>query len=267
MCNGLVERFNGTLKQMLRRLCAERPKDWDRYLSSALFAYRDTTEESLGFLPFELVYGHTVRSPMRILRELWTKKVTDPDIKIAYQYVVDLKDRLLSTCELTKENLERSSWRYCTYYNKRARQRDMKEGEKVLVLLPTTSNQLLMQWRGPYIIIQKVGSVDYKIDVDGKLNTFHAKMLKRYVDRQDDDNFSRNIVGVAVIDVDDGSSTDDRDLNDSPSQLNTEGPEDVNISDELDERETHDIKTLLCKYSDVLYCSTDWTHDGCRDKY
>lgn len=25
MCNELVERFNGTLKQMLRRLCAERP--------------------------------------------------------------------------------------------------------------------------------------------------------------------------------------------------------------------------------------------------
>ena len=30
-CNGLVEKFNGTLKQMLRRMAAERPKDWDRY--------------------------------------------------------------------------------------------------------------------------------------------------------------------------------------------------------------------------------------------
>ncbi|KAL3866326.1 hypothetical protein ACJMK2_043633 [Sinanodonta woodiana] len=29
MCNGLVERFNGTLKQMLRRMCAEKPRDWD----------------------------------------------------------------------------------------------------------------------------------------------------------------------------------------------------------------------------------------------
>lgn len=28
MCNGLVERFNGTLKLVLKRLCAERPKDW-----------------------------------------------------------------------------------------------------------------------------------------------------------------------------------------------------------------------------------------------
>ena len=29
-CNGLVERFNGTLKEMLKKMCAERPKDWDR---------------------------------------------------------------------------------------------------------------------------------------------------------------------------------------------------------------------------------------------
>lgn len=50
------------------------------------------------------------------------------------------------------------------------------------MLLPTASNKLLMQRRGPYIIVQKVGSVDYKIDVDGKLKTFHANMLKRYVD-------------------------------------------------------------------------------------
>lgn len=29
MCNGLVEKFNGTLKQMLKHMYAERPKDWD----------------------------------------------------------------------------------------------------------------------------------------------------------------------------------------------------------------------------------------------
>ena len=32
-CNGLVETFNGTLKQMLRRMAAERPKDWDKYIA------------------------------------------------------------------------------------------------------------------------------------------------------------------------------------------------------------------------------------------
>jgi len=29
MCNGVVERFNGTLKIMVKRMCAEKPKDWD----------------------------------------------------------------------------------------------------------------------------------------------------------------------------------------------------------------------------------------------
>ena len=72
MCNGLVEKFNGTLKNMLRKMCAERPQDWDRYLNAVLFAYREVPQESLGFSPFELLYGRTVRGPMRILRELWT---------------------------------------------------------------------------------------------------------------------------------------------------------------------------------------------------
>jgi hypothetical protein len=31
MCNGLVEKFNGTLKAMLKKMCDEKPNDWDRY--------------------------------------------------------------------------------------------------------------------------------------------------------------------------------------------------------------------------------------------
>ncbi|XP_062603479.1 uncharacterized protein LOC134265246 [Saccostrea cucullata] len=69
-CNGLVESFNGTLKQMLKRLCSEKPKDWDKYLSAVLFAYREVPQESLGFSPFELVYGRSVRGPISILKEL-----------------------------------------------------------------------------------------------------------------------------------------------------------------------------------------------------
>ena len=38
ICNSLIERFHMTLKQMLRRMCAERPKDWDKYLPAFLFA-------------------------------------------------------------------------------------------------------------------------------------------------------------------------------------------------------------------------------------
>ena len=68
LTSGAVERWNGTLKQMLKRMCSERPKDWDRYINALLFAYRETPHESLGFSPFEMLYGRSVRGPMAILR-------------------------------------------------------------------------------------------------------------------------------------------------------------------------------------------------------
>ena len=70
MCNGLVEHFNGTLKAMLKKLCAEQPRHWYRFINAVFFAYREVPQESTGFSPFELLYGQTVRGPMHILKEL-----------------------------------------------------------------------------------------------------------------------------------------------------------------------------------------------------
>ena len=96
MCNGLVEKFNGTLKQMLKRLCFQKPKDWDKYINAALFAYREVPQESLGFSPFELVYGRHVRGPMTILKELWSNDIADPEVKTTYQHVTDLQEKFYS---------------------------------------------------------------------------------------------------------------------------------------------------------------------------
>ena len=65
-CNGLVERFNGTLKSMLRKLCEEQPKQWNRYIPALLFAYRDTVHHSTGYSPFQHLYGRQVRGPLTI---------------------------------------------------------------------------------------------------------------------------------------------------------------------------------------------------------
>ena len=45
ICNGLIEKFNDTLKNMLRHMCAEKPKDWDRYIGP-LFAYSEVKQDS-----------------------------------------------------------------------------------------------------------------------------------------------------------------------------------------------------------------------------
>ena len=74
MCNGQCERFNGTLKSMLKKMSAENPRDWDRYIPALLFAYREVPQVSTGFSPFEMLYGRTIRGPMSILREIWTEE-------------------------------------------------------------------------------------------------------------------------------------------------------------------------------------------------
>ncbi|KAL0186267.1 hypothetical protein M9458_017937, partial [Cirrhinus mrigala] len=46
-------------------------KDWDEGLPLLLFAVRESVQESLGFSPAELVFGHTVRGPLKMLQESW----------------------------------------------------------------------------------------------------------------------------------------------------------------------------------------------------
>ena len=46
MCNGLTEKFNGTMKSMLKRLCSEQPGQWHCYINPLLFAYREVPQES-----------------------------------------------------------------------------------------------------------------------------------------------------------------------------------------------------------------------------
>ena len=70
---------------ILKRLCSEKPKDWNTYLSAVLFAYREVPQESIWFSPFELVYGRVVRGPISILQELWTKKIMEREDNVSVQ--------------------------------------------------------------------------------------------------------------------------------------------------------------------------------------
>ena len=47
------------------------------------------------------------------------------------------------------------------HYDWKAKPRRLEEGDRVLILLPTDSNKLLMQWRGPYTVESRVGANDY----------------------------------------------------------------------------------------------------------
>ena len=62
--NGLVEWFNKTLCKILARYSVEYKKDWDRFLPSALFAYRIIRQNTIQYEPFYLTYGRDAVLPI-----------------------------------------------------------------------------------------------------------------------------------------------------------------------------------------------------------
>ena len=97
-----------------------------------------------------------------MLKEVWTKDSKDPELKTVYQYVVDLKERLQETCNLACQRLKQAKTRQKVWYDKRARQRTIEVGKKVLLLLPTDHNELLMSWKGHYQIVITRKGVPHK---------------------------------------------------------------------------------------------------------
>ena len=93
--DGLVERYNRTFKELLRRTIESHKREWDVIIPYVLFAYREVPQESTGFSPFELVYGRDVRGPLDVLREEWIQDQQSPDDVLTY--VTTVRERLDST--------------------------------------------------------------------------------------------------------------------------------------------------------------------------
>ena len=151
-------------------------------------------KESTGFSPFELLYGRAVRWPMFILKELWTKELEEPEVKNSYQYVFELREKMEDTLKLAHTELQKAQNKGKHYYDRKTKVRKFVPGGKVLVLLPTDHNKLLMQWKGPFEVSAVVGLDDYKVRVKRKERVYHANLLKKYFERED----SVSVGAVAV---------------------------------------------------------------------
>ena len=55
--DGQTEVVNRSLGNILRSLIGESPKQWDKVLAQAEFAYNDSPNRSIGVSPFQILYG------------------------------------------------------------------------------------------------------------------------------------------------------------------------------------------------------------------
>lgn len=125
---------------MLRAHCTERKNDWDRELPFVLFAIRDSVQESLGYSPFELIYEREMRSPLKTAKDQWEsmEKIPEP----IRQYVRRLRETLERVRKMAESNLEKAQQKMQRLYNRKTKSRQFETGDRVMVLLPSTTSPL-----------------------------------------------------------------------------------------------------------------------------
>ena len=171
---------------MMRAYYITQKHDWDEDIPFLLFAARESTQESLGFSPFELVFGHLPRGPLKLLEESLLNHDNDSSQGVI-TYISDVRERLKMANELAQENLKFSQNRMKQWYDKKAKFRTFQSGDQVLVLLPIHGQPLEARYCGPYTIEQKVNDVDYIVENPGRRKErrmCHVNMLKSYHDRE-----------------------------------------------------------------------------------
>ena len=67
--------------------------------------------------------------------------------------------------KIAHEELQKAQQKGKHCYDHKTKVRKFQPGDKVLVVLPTNRNKLLMQWKSPYELSNVVGINDYKVKV------------------------------------------------------------------------------------------------------
>ena len=121
-----------------------------------LLAVREAFQESLCFIPFELVFGHYGRS------------LKDFEIQICEHTVISILDyvecfnyKLARACDIEHDNLKQSQAKMKQWYDKDAIVRELKPGEKVIVLLLIHCHPLQAKFVWPYVIESRLNDLNY----------------------------------------------------------------------------------------------------------
>ncbi|MCO5564881.1 hypothetical protein L7F22_018549 [Adiantum nelumboides] len=189
--NGLVEKANGIIAEIIRKMVESKPKRWDNFLDRAIWAYRTTYRDATQFTPFHLVYGQEALQPIEL--NIPTIKLTGRHEQSNDEAWID---RLLNLVEL---EWKREAAYHC--YEKKALQlkdklnegiKDKQIKEKSLVLRYNNAldnrfdAKFERRWEGPFIVKKAFTGGYYQLmDLNGKEHPrkVNGYRLKPYLSR------------------------------------------------------------------------------------
>ena len=181
--DGMVERFNRTLKNMLSKFVKDNVSDWDCHLPLLMMAYRSSVHETTGCSPSELMFGREIRLPVDLM---FGAPESEKDLTDACDYALSLQDKIRKVHGYAREHLTIESERQKRKYNKRLNQKTYGRGAPVWFYNPKrkkgVSPCLQLPWEGPYLVLKRISDVVYKIQKSprSKARIIHHDRLRPY---------------------------------------------------------------------------------------
>ncbi|KAL5474064.1 hypothetical protein EMCRGX_G028638, partial [Ephydatia muelleri] len=164
--DGLVERFNRTLLNLLSIAVVDAERDWDVQLPLLMFAYRTSMHETNGVISFEMMFGREVVLPEHLMFNLPVNIEQVPQEGV--EYVDYLKKRFQLVHQYVRQNAQKGMQRQKTGYDQKENTRCVfRKGDHVWLYTPAVpkgkSPKFHRPWQGPYQILRKKGEVTYDI--------------------------------------------------------------------------------------------------------
>ena len=171
--DGMVERFNRTLLQLLRTYVTSQ-HDWETYLPHVLYAYRTSQHTATGVSPFLLLYGRQP-APCPLATQLGYDLLS---------YPAHLQARLAELQDFVHTNLTQAAHLQKSHYDNHTMESTFIPGDPVWLSIPT-AGKLDPRWEGEWVIKSVKGPVTIEI-CDGKhTKVVHSNRLQhRYVPGQ-----------------------------------------------------------------------------------
>lgn len=179
--NGLVERFNHTLVNMLSMYVKDNQEDWDQHIDVCQFAYRICVNDSTKHSPFYMLYGREATLPVDAMLQVPEHFLNNAD------YVSELLTKLASAHRIAKENLlEMKTKRESNNSELKDSYRlNYNEGDRVYLFVPDKkvgkSNKLRHRWHGPFEVLERLSAVNYRIQLIARGTNGKASYSKQKI--------------------------------------------------------------------------------------
>jgi hypothetical protein len=128
--NGMPERFNETLMNMLGTLEEDRKSNWRAHVPALVHAYNSTPHSSTGYTPHFLMFGRHPRLAIDAFLGIEPNR-TKPTDKSTY--VSGLRSRLNFAYKAASREARKQGQRHKKWYDLRVREAKVEIGDRVLV--------------------------------------------------------------------------------------------------------------------------------------